>query len=292
MAGISLEWQVPAAPAILFRRMLSSGGKIIPLTPIPLPLGEGPGVRVTLTGGDIMRLFAACIIIIIAFGGCAAPPAMMTEEYQERPVIETSLFSSDQAIIGEDAIQRLLSGKIVLPEKSKIAAVKLPTAKERERARYHYGSFYFESEQYQKSQQMFFETLQLSLIGTRRVSEVTILPSLMIPENPSISVLREAAVRVQADLLLIYRTYSNVYEKYVFLGRDKVKAYCSVEAVLLDVRTGIIPFTNIVTEVFEDRKEDEDITNEEMLLRAENMATQKSLESIGAELGKFLSAVP
>jgi hypothetical protein len=63
----------------------------------------------------------------------------------------------------------------------------------------------------------------------------------------SIPVLREAAVRMQADLLVVFRITSDVYYKYVVFAKNKVKVYSTSEAVLLDVRTGLVPFTRIVT---------------------------------------------
>lgn len=69
----------------------------------------------------------------------------------------------------------------------------------------------------------------------------------MTPSKVSVPLLREAAVRMQADLLLAYRVGSDTYSQYRTVARDKVKAYSTCELVLLDVRTGLVPFTRVVS---------------------------------------------
>lgn len=239
-----------------------------------------------------MRKFTVLLLLSTLLGACASPKLMLSERYQERPTLRSSLFSSDQEILSEEAIERILSSKIVLSENAKLAVMKFPSKSEQTRARYYYGYSYWQSEEYLKIQQQYFDTLFEPLTSSERIVEVTLLPSLLVPEDATISLLREAAVRLQADLLLVFSTNSNVYEKYAIWGKDKVKAFCTCEVVLLDVRTGVLPFTFIATEEYEGRKEKKDINNQEMRLRAENEAVMKALTTAANELVAFFESIP
>lgn len=236
------------------------------------------------------------LAVILIFAGCSTGKWMTSGSrpgpYIDEPVLTSSLFSSDQSVLDDEAIKAILSGKIILPANAKIAIIKFPSLQEQRRGRYYYGSLYWQSEEYQNAQERFFEALKEPLLQSDKTSEVVLLPSLMVPDKTSISILREAAVRTQADLLLVYMTNSDTYEKYRFLAKNKIKSYCTCEAVLLDIRTGIIPFTHIVTETFEGQKEDQDMNDWEMRQRAENEATAKALENLSNELVAFLESLP
>jgi hypothetical protein len=53
--------------------------------------------------------------------GCASQkPVMATVEYAAKEPIATSLFSSDQAVLGDEAVERILSSKLELPAKAKV----------------------------------------------------------------------------------------------------------------------------------------------------------------------------
>ncbi len=216
---------------------------------------------------------------------------MMTNlEYQVRPILETSLFKSDQEVLSEEAISRILSSKIQLSQKAKLALMKFPYPEGR--AQRYYGSYYWRSEDYLKTQQEYIDIFSAKFSISDRIQEVILLPSLMTPKEPTIPILREAAVRLQADLLLVFRITSDIYEQYVFFGKDKAKAYSTVEAVLLDVRTGIIPFSLVVTREHTEFKQEEDINFNETMKRAEKEAVIKALNAVGEELSVFLSMVP
>ena len=72
----------------------------------------------------------------------------------------------------------------------------------------------------------------------------------LIPEQKTVPHLREAAARYQADLLLVYRHSCYSFERYRFSGVDQSQGSCTVEAILLDVRTGLVPMTCVVSESF------------------------------------------
>jgi hypothetical protein len=74
--------------------------------------------------------------------------------------------------------------------------------------------------------------------------------------------------------------------------QDQVKAYCTCEAVLLDVRTGLIPFTTIITRDKSDQKEKGDLDLNETMRRAESAAVLDALDAASDQLVAFLAGVP
>jgi hypothetical protein len=213
-------------------------------------------------------------------------------DYQEKPKLESSLFRSDQGVLSEDAVKQILNGKVVLPPKSKVAPVKFEGNDQRANASKYYGYFYWRSEDYLKLQQHFVDTVSTILLTSNRVAEVTPLPSLLLPKDASVPVLREAAVRLQADLLLIFRLTSDTYYEYVLFGKDKAKAFSTCEFVLFDVRTGIIPFTTVVTKDVLVREESNDANTNELMKRAEATASVEALSASASALLQFIKSVP
>jgi hypothetical protein len=233
-------------------------------------------------------------LTIIFLSGCAhspngSVPMIASQEYAAREPIVTSLFPSDQAILSDAAVAKILSSKLELPAKAKLVLMKF--SNDRFGARY-YGSYYWQDEQYVKTQQAQVDTLSRALLASDQIFEVTPLPSLMIPSQMSIPVLREAAVRMQADLLLVYRVGSDTYSKYRMFAKDQVKAYSTCEVVLLDVRTGLVPFTRVISRDRLESKQSTDFDLNETMRRAEQESTMDALQSAADDLVTFIKSVP
>ena len=235
-----------------------------------------------------MRSFAGLILSVALLTGCSTSRLLVDQEYQERPSLETSLFRGDQDYISEEAVQQILAGRIEIPQRAKVAIFRYQGAEEAFYARSAYGYSYWRTEAYIKAQEELVDVLQSALDNSGRVSEATILPSMLVPTRPSITMLRQAAVRLQADLLLIYRITSDVYSDYSLFSRHRVKAYSSCEALLFDVRTGIIPFTTIVSRDVLREKTSEDVANSEVARLAQHEASLEAIRFVGVELAEFL----
>lgn len=237
-------------------------------------------------------------IVCCAVCGCSSPHeyadysgsnvALQKERYGEAPTLTSSLFKSDQVVLDDESISKILSSSLVLPDNAKIALIKFPGS-QRGALRY-YGSYYWRSEDYLKTEQKYIDTVRKRLSGSGRISEVILLPSLLTPNDATIPVLREAAVRLQADLLLVYRIRSDIYRRSRMFADDQVKAYSTCEAVLLDVRTGIIPYTTVITKESQTKKQKQDLEITETMKRAESTAVLNSLESVASELVSFLES--
>ena len=114
------------------------------------------------------------------------------------------------------------------------------------------------------------------------------LPSLIMPARQTVPNLRLAAARFQADLLLVYRVQSRVYDKERFLRPKEVKARCIVEAVVFDVRTGLIPFASAAAQEYQAEAKKDDFGIEETAAKAEMKAVSAALSQIGSDVVAFL----
>jgi hypothetical protein len=152
--------------------------------------------------------------------GCASQkPVMATVEYAAKEPIATSLFSSDQAVLGDEAVERILSSKLELPAKAKVALMKFPDA---DGSRY-YGSYYWRDEEYLKFQQMQGDTLSKALLASDQIVEVTPLPSLLTRDScPSRSSVRRPCEckRICCGCFVSAATPISQYRAFT---KDKVK---------------------------------------------------------------------
>jgi len=203
--------------------------------------------------------------------------------YGEPDPIKQSLFDSKDRTISEESIQKLLSGKLVLPDTVRIAIYQYAKAP---RNRYYYS--YYSDEDFLKTQQSFIDTLLNRLSDASRVRKVVLIPNLMISSTPNITNMRETAVRLQADLLLVFSVTSDIYYKYRVFSRDEAKAFATTECMLMDIRTALVPFSTIVTKDFYSKKKDSDTNLEELRKRTERMAIYQTLNVTGERLVGYL----
>src|ERR1700754_1753049 len=100
--------------------------------------------------------------------------------------------------------------------------------------------------------------------------------------------MRETAVRLQADLLLVFAVTSDLYYKYRVFSKDEAKAYATTECMLMDIRTALVPFSTIVTRDYYSKKKDSDANLEELRKRTERMAIYQTLNVTGERLVMYL----
>ena len=121
-----------------------------------------------------------------------------------------------------------------------------------------------------------------------RLKEVAYLPSLVTPNLMTLPYLRQAAARCQADLLLVYRTSTRTYRKHRWLAADRTRAYCTVEALVLDTRTGLIPFSTVVNEYFSAAKAKGEMNFSETVAKAEQRAIGEAWRRVARETVAYL----
>ncbi|MEN8196493.1 MAG: hypothetical protein ABFS30_08245 [Pseudomonadota bacterium] len=223
---------------------------------------------------------------VLALAGCAMEPVSTVDRsdvYYESVAAgqagETqSLFTSDEAILSAEDIANILAHRYTAPPHNRIGIVALGRA------------FWFG---YSEELARTGTDIQTDMVGKLRASprvyDASYLPTLLIPEKRTVGHYREAAARYQADLLLIYQAACRTYDKYRFFSPDEAKSYCNVEAVILDVRTGIVPFTVTASRDFMTKENKEDTNFRETMARAELKALADALAEVGDEVVAFLA---
>lgn len=194
--------------------------------------------------------------------------------------IVQSLFADRNASISEDNIQRLLDGNYRLPASLRIAVVRLESPAQR-----RYGWY---DENNRKARQSYLDSFTARLKSSPRVESVTAIPAILLSSSPSFTTIREAAVRLQCNMVLIYSVNSDYYARYKAFKEPDWKAYATTEGVLLDVRTGMIPFSATVTKDVLSKKTKEDLNGEQTRDRVLDEAALATINDIGGRIVTFL----
>ena len=188
-----------------------------------------------------------------------------------------SLFAGDAAILSDEAIAQILDHKYQAPALSRIAL--MPFGRE---------VWSRWSEELSLATDQVEQDVIDKLMVSPRVYDASFLPSILIPQKRSVPHLREAAARYQADLLLVYRSHCRSFEKHRFFGTSQSRAFCGVEAVVLDVRTGLVPFTSVASRSFDIKESENDMNLQETTLKAQLSAVTQALSDISTGLVQFL----
>lgn len=206
---------------------------------------------------------------------------LFTDRFEAMDTLITqSLFIDKQATISEENIQRILISKMMVPDKLRIAIVKLETP-----SRYYNWS----DEEFIKLQQLYIDRFTSQIKKCPKVERVSVMPGLLAGRNPSVSQIREVAVRMQADMTLVFTTASDVYAKYRLFNRTNVKAFATTQLLLLDTRTGLVPFTEIITRDFLAEKNSADADISETRHRALREAVQLTINELNDKLLAYLN---
>ena len=91
---------------------------------------------------------------------------------------------------------------------------------------------------------------------------------------------------------MIYRDLCDSYRNTRFFSPDENKSYCSVEAVLLEVRKGIISKSIVTTQDYFVKKSNKDINFRETVQKSKMGALSKALGEIAKEIVGYLKNVP
>lgn len=199
-----------------------------------------------------------------------------------RVPITESLFNDKDRTLSESDIQKLLEGRLKLPDTLRLAVFKTGMNN------HFYNKFYFQADENSvKAQQSYIDTLVAGLKYNTRVESVHPIPSLMLSANPTITQLRETSVRLLSDLLIVYSTTSDIYYKFKAFKKNETKAFATTEVFLMDIRTGLVPFSTVVTKDYY-TKVIKDESQDETRKRAEREAVILTLVEIGKQIDTFL----
>ncbi len=207
-------------------------------------------------------------------------PQQQTYQDNTDPITQ-SLFNDKTATISEENIQKILDGNFKLPAQLRIAIVNAGTSKMNNR-------YYWNDEQYLKTQQAYLDSLEMHLKQSQKVTSVATIPDLLLTKPLTYTNIREAAVRLQADVVIVYSITTDVYSKYKVFTKADIKAFATTQFLLLDVRTGLIPFSTIVTKDQLSKKQETELDNSEATNRIQKEAVLMTLAEIGNKLTDYL----
>lgn len=237
------------------------------------------------------------VVLLSVVAGCNLPTSDETLMSNRESVISYSdaigdqtpltgsLFASDIKLLSNEAAQEILETPIPMRSDAKVALLNLTPGGLSLRV----SRAAWRTEEYMDLQHRYVQTLVDGLMRAEKVREVVPIPSIMISEAMTLPLMREAAVRLQADLLLIYGIRNELFRKSRFLEKDEVKAYATCELLLLDARTGVIPFTTVLTEKYQTSPDPNDFGWAETQQRARSEATLRVLDKAGQAVAEFLS---
>ena len=231
-----------------------------------------------------MRRLFVIVFVSVVVSGCNTPtrnfstPSNYYEQFSAGDAAET-LFSGDAAVLSNAEIERILAYRYEVPTLSRIAL--LPSG---------WAAWGGWSEEMTVATEAIDKGTLAVLRASPLVYDAAFLPSILVPEKRTVPYLREAGARFQADLLLAYKTACRSFERYRLFASDQTRAYCTVEAVLLDVRTGLVPFTATSSQSFNASKTDQDLNTREAILRAQLSAVSRALGEISERVVVFLEA--
>jgi hypothetical protein len=197
------------------------------------------------------------------------------------PITE-SLFNDKNATISEESIKKILDGTLQLPQQLRIAIVNVNSSTSNRR-------YYWNDEQYLKTQQAYLDLFTLHLNKSQRVTTIHTIPDLLLAKPYSFTNIRESAVRLQADVVLLYSISTDIYSKYKLFTKSDIKSFATTQIVLLDVRTGLIPFSTIVTKDYLSTRQSTDLDYSDATNRIQKEAVLLTIEEIGKKVNIFLS---
>lgn len=232
------------------------------------------------------------VLLVVTSVGCkGAGELYHGEEYAKRPTLNASLLKDAKAMLSEEAIKTLLESRIRIPERAKIAILPLGHTSTHAEESGWGAQAYSRQVEIPQERKTYLEALELPLAQTGRLSEITHVPSLMLPQEISLTRLREVAALMQADLLLVYSTKSLLisWRAFMLLAPDEVRAVASIELILLDVRTGVVPYAETFDAEHVERENSDDYSLADTQRRAEKTGTLKVMGLAADGLKRFIS---
>lgn len=237
----------------------------------------------------IHLFFSGILLLLLSSCGSRTMPRATGPGYGDYggETIGSSLFDYKDRSISEADIQRILDGEIKLQDTVRVAVYQDLGSSANTRGMWYAGY----DEERLKNNQAMIDSISIALRQSGRVSKVIVMPSMMVGISPDIHRLRESAVRLQADMLLVFSIKSDLFYRYKSFKKDDAKAYATCQSVLMDIRTGVIPHTDVVTREFYSKKESGDLTLEDMRRRVQNQAVLLTVSQTGRSVERFLSSI-
>ena len=73
-------------------------------------------------------------------------------------------------------------------------------------------------------------------------------------------------------------------------SKTDIKAFATTQLIIMDVKTGLIPFTTIVTKDVQSKKKENELNDSEAINRTKNEAVLSTINEIGEQMNDFLKS--
>lgn len=234
------------------------------------------------------------ILSLFMISGCASAKHISSgsehlreDSYQKREILEGSFLKTESHNLSDNQIAKLLNSKIKEKKSIKLAFADLG----------HLTRGYSSSSYgYRDSQDFTVSSKNKAVLAqfkkdTQKVKSVSFIPSFLIPSQVTIANLRDAAALIQADYLVIIHTNSSLDDKVNLFNPNEAQAIVNMEVAMMDVATGAMPFTSLVTGRSQIEKNDkEDFNSRDFMNRALDNAQSTALLAMTLELHEVLDS--
>lgn len=214
-------------------------------------------------------------------------PAASPVSQDDKATITASLFEDVNRQLSEEDVAALLEGKIRYANEIRIA-VFYYTIESMNFGKMGYG---YAKPSPPDIQEDYISLIRGIMAQSPRVSRVVLIPSLLAANSAGISQIRESAARMQCDMVLIIKAESDLYRDVKLFKKDEVKAYATCEALLLDTRTTVVPFTDVITTNATLTRSEDDAALGETQKKAEKEAIRKAITGVAEAARTFIGGL-
>lgn len=201
--------------------------------------------------------------------------------YNQNQPETLSLDQSASTSSSAENISKLLNHRIEIPQQNRIAIVNLNRS----------GIQGVQISEANQLSEEFVENFILKLRSSERVYDASYLPAMLIAPQRSIDSLRLSAARMQADLILTYQSLCGSFSDFKLFSENQNKSYCTVEAVLIDVRSGLIALSSVSSQELETKESNKDLNFYEMQRKAEVKATHQALAKVADDVFNYFKSL-
>lgn len=229
----------------------------------------------------------ALVLALTACNSAATLSQQQSPAYQARPELEEPVIRAADATLSEESIRVLLSTRVVIPGRAKLAVASLEGRSVTAAAHSWRGA-----PEFLQRRREHLDAFAASLRETGRLEETVHLPALMMERRPSYLRLREAAALMQANLLLVYEVQTQLIYDPRLLQKDQVKTHGVVDVLLVDVKTGAVPYADTFEATHVELEREGDANAYETRKRADHEVSRKVVALAAAGVRDFLRGVP
>ncbi len=210
------------------------------------------------------------ILLIIGFAIIPSVAGGSSWEYEERTgtqplrTISSSLTDSDVVRLVND------SGKIAEGKRIAISAIIETDSR-------NSGYYYPRKSASEIEFRWICDSIVKSELSTiSRSTWVKPLPTTLIPSGSGFDHYREAAARLRANILVLYKVDANIYENVKLFGKNTVMAISTIEFMAVNVSNGTITASEVVSKKLKIQQE-EDEPSQSMIDRAKSLAILEAI---------------